>query len=601
MSKIIGIDLGTTNSCVAVMEGGEPTVIANPEGNRTTPSVVGFTKEGERRVGQVAKRQAVANPTRTVSSIKRKMGTSETVTIDDKKYSPQEISAMVLAKLKADAEAYLGQKVTQAVITVPAYFSDSQRQATKDAGRIAGLEVLRIINEPTAAALAYGLDKAENKNQKILIYDLGGGTFDVSILEIGDGVFEVLATNGNTHLGGDDFDQCLMDHIVAEFKKETGVDLSGDKVALQRIKEAAEKAKIELSGVTKTSINLPYITANAEGPLHIDMDITKAKFDALTAHLVDATIVPTKKAMSDAGLSFSEISKVILVGGSTRIPAVVDAVRRVSGKEPYKGINPDECVAIGAAIQAGVLAGDVKDVLLLDVTPLSLGIETMGGVFTRLIDRNTTIPTSKTQVFSTAADNQPGVEIHVLQGEREFARDNKTLGRFTLDGIPPAPRGVPQIEVTFDIDANGIVNVKAKDKGTNREQSVTITASTNLSESDIDKAVREAEQYAEEDKKRRELVDLKNTSENTIYAAEKAVREGGEAISEDERKTVEEAASKARASLDTDNIDTLKAAMDEFNNAVQPIFTKLYQQAQAAQQAAGADEHGDVHGDGDVE
>ena len=585
MAKIIGIDLGTTNSCVAVMEGGEAVVIPNPEGNRTTPSVVGFSRDGERLVGQVAKRQAVANPDRTVTSIKREMGSAYKVTIGDKSYTPQEISAMILQKLKSDAEAYLGQKVTQAVITVPAYFSDSQRQATKDAGKIAGLEVLRIINEPTAAALAYGLDKEDAKNQKILIYDLGGGTFDVSILELGDGVFEVLATSGNNKLGGDDFDLKLMNYIVDEFKRTDGIDLSRDKTAMQRIKEAAEKAKIELSGVSKTTVNLPFITADANGPRHLDLDITRAKFDALTADLVKLTEGPVTQALRDAGISSSELSKVVLVGGSTRIPAVIEAVKNITGKEPYKGINPDECVALGAAIQAGVLSGDVKDVLLLDVTPLSLGIETLGGVFTKLIDRNTTIPTSKSQVFSTAADNQTSVDIHVLQGEREMAAGNKTLGRFELSGIAPAPRGVPQIEVTFDIDANGIVNVKAKDKGTGKEQSVTITSSSNLTEADIDAAVKDAEKYAEEDKKRKEAVEAKNNADQLIFAMEKTLNESGDKISDEDKETLKKAIEEAKNEVNTDDVDALKAATDKLSNVANPIFTKLYQQAQ--QEGAG--------------
>ncbi len=593
MGKIIGIDLGTTNSCVAVMEGGEATVIANKEGARTTPSVVGFAKDGERLVGQVAKRQAVANATRTISSIKRHMGSDYKVNIDNKSYSPQEISAMILSKLKEDAESFLGEKVSQAVITVPAYFSDSQRQATKDAGKIAGLEVLRIINEPTAAALAYGLDKAENKGQKVLIYDLGGGTFDVSILEIEDGVFEVLSTNGDTQLGGDDFDKVVADYIVSEFEKQEGIKLPNDPATMQRIKEAAEKAKIELSGVTKTNINLPFITMTAEGPKHIDIDLTRAKFDAMTSSLVSRTMVPLKKALADAKLSASDLAKVILVGGSTRIPAVVEAVKNVTGKEPFKGINPDECVALGAAIQGGVLAGDVKDVVLLDVTPLSLGIETMGGVFTKLIDRNTTIPTSKSQVFSTAANNQTAVDIRVLQGERSMANDNKELGRFQLDGIPPAPRGIPQIEVTFDIDANGIVNVTAVDKGTGKKQSVTITSSSNLSDDDIDKAIKEAEKYAEEDKKRKDLVDAKNDADQMIFATEKAMEEAGDKLTEEDKNTLNEALKKAKEELATaDDAEKTRAIIDEMSKANAPIFTKLYQAAQEqaqAQQGASAD------------
>ena len=595
MGKIIGIDLGTTNSCVAVMEGGEATVIPNKEGARTTPSVVGFAKDGERLVGQVAKRQAVSNASRTVSSIKRHMGSDYKVNIDGKAYSPQEISAMILSKLKEDAESYLGEKVTQAVITVPAYFSDSQRQATKDAGKIAGLEVLRIINEPTAAALAYGLDKdASQKGQKVLIYDLGGGTFDVSILEIEDGVFEVLATNGDTMLGGDDFDKRIMDYIVKDFKEKEGIELS-DAMTMQRIKEAAEKAKIELSGVTKTNINLPFITMTAEGPKNIDLDLTRAKFDALTSDLVAKTIVPLKKALADAKLTMNDISKVILVGGSTRIPAVVQAVKEVTGKEPFKGINPDECVALGAAIQGGVLGGEVKDVLLLDVTPLSLGIETMGGVFTKLIERNTTIPTSHSQVFSTAADNQTAVDIRVLQGERPMANDNKELGRFQLDGIAPAPRGIPQIEVTVDIDANGIVNVKAIDKGTGKTQSVTITSSTNLSDDDIDRAVKEAEKYAEEDKKRKELVDAKNDADQMIFATEKAMNESADKLSEEDKETLKKSVEKAKEDLKTaDTAEKARAIIDEMTKANGPIFTKLYQAAQqeAQQQQGNAQDGG---------
>ena len=597
MGKIIGIDLGTTNSCVAVMEGGEPVVIPNPEGARTTPSVVAFQKDGQRVVGQVAKRQAVANPDRTVSSIKRHMGSDYKVEIDGKKYSPQEISAMILAKLKSDADSYLGTKVTDAVITCPAYFTDSQRQATKDAGKIAGLNVLRIINEPTAAALAYGLDK-DSKNHKVMIYDLGGGTFDVSILEISDGVFEVLATNGNNMLGGDDFDKRIMDYLVDTFKTKEGVDLSKDKMAMQRLKEAAEKAKIELSGMTSTNINLPFITATAEGPKHLDVDLTRQKFDALTADLVEKTSEPMRLAMRDAGLSYSDLDKVILVGGSTRIPAVIEKVKQITGKEPFKGINPDECVAIGAAVQGGVLSGEVNDVVLLDVMPLSLGIETLGGVFTKLIDRNTTIPVKKSQVFSTAADNQTQVDIHILQGEREFAKDNKTLGRFELTGIPPAPRGVPQIEVTFDVDVNGIVHVTAKDLGTQKSTDITITSSTNLSEADIDKAVKEAEQYAEEDKKRKEKVDNKNKLDGMIFSIEKSVNELGDKLSAEDKAQLEELLKSAKEDLASEDDDRIKAATEKLASESQQIFAKIYQQAGGAGNPGGSADNGT---DGDTE
>ena len=593
MAKIIGIDLGTTNSCVAVMEGGEPVVIANAEGSRTTPSVVGFQKDGERLVGQVAKRQAVANADRTVLSIKRHMGSDYKVTIEDKKYSPQEISAMILSKLKKDAEAYLGETVKDAVITCPAYFNDAQRQATKDAGKIAGLNVLRVINEPTAAALAYGLDKDTNSH-KVIIYDLGGGTFDVSILDIGDGVFEVLATNGNNKLGGDDFDQKVMDYLIEEFKKAEGINLANDKMAMQRLKEAAEKAKIELSSMSSTNGNLRFITADATGPKHLDITISRQKFDAITADLVQMTIDPLNKAMSDAGLSFGDIAKVILVGGSTRIPAVVEKVKQVTGKEPFKGINPDECVAIGAAIQGGVLTGEVKDVLLLDVTPLTLGIETLGGICTPLIERNTTIPAKKSQVFSTAVDNQPEVTIHVLQGERKFAKDNKTLGQFNLTGIAPAPRGIPQIEVTFDIDANGIVHVTAKDLGTQQTADITITSSTNLSEEEINKAVKEAEQYEEEDKKRKEAVDNRNNLDGMIFQMEKALKENGDKLEAEDKTKLEALISEAKVELESNDNDRIVAATQKLSTDAQEIFAKLYQQASAKAAEDGASDDGDT-------
>ena len=589
MSKVIGIDLGTTNSCVAVMEGGEAVVIPNAEGNRTTPSVVAFSKSGERMVGQTAKRQAITNPDRTIASIKREMGSDHRVNIDGKSYTPQEISAMILQKLKSDAEAYLGQPVTEAVITVPAYFTDAQRQATKDAGKIAGLDVKRIINEPTAAALAYGVDKEQT--QKIMVYDLGGGTFDVSILEIDDGVIEVLATAGNNRLGGDDFDQCIMKYLVSEFKRTDGIDLSGDKVAMQRLKEAAEKAKIELSGVTSSNINLPYITADATGPKHLDVTLTRAKFNELTGHLVDATMGPVRQAMSDAGLKASDLSKVLMVGGSSRIPAVVEAVKKFTGSEPFKGINPDECVAMGAALQAGVLTGDVKGLLLLDVTPLSLGIETMGGVCTRLIERNTTIPVKKSQIFSTAADNQTSVEVNVLQGEREMAAANKSLGRFHLDGIAPARRGVPQSEVTVDIDSNGIVNVSAKDRGTGNAQHITITSSSNMSKDDIERAVKEAEQYAAEDAKIKEKVEVRNQADQMVYQAEKTLSEVGDKVPESEKAPIQAGIEKLKETLKGEDTDAIKAATEELTQAFYKMSEKLYQQ-QAPQGDAAAQQPG---------
>ncbi len=603
MSKIIGIDLGTTNSCVSVIEGGEPVVIPNAEGARTTPSVVAFSKDGERMVGNVAKRQAITNPEKTISSIKRHMGSDYKVNIDGKAYTPQEISAIILQKLKSDAEAYLGEKVTEAVITVPAYFTDSQRQATKDAGKIAGLDVKRIINEPTAAALAFGIDKEDD--QKVMVYDLGGGTFDVSIIEMGDGVQEVLATAGNNHLGGDDFDKKVMDYIIAQFKSETGIDLSNDKMAMQRVKEAAEKAKIDLSGMTTAQISLPFITADATGPKHLETTLTRAKFNEMTADLVEATMGPVRQAMKDSGLSMNDIDKILLVGGSTRIPAVQEAIQKFSGKEPFKGINPDECVAMGAALQGGVLGGDVKGLLLLDVTPLSLGIETMGGVNTVIIERNTTIPTKKSQIFSTAADNQTSVEVHVLQGEREFAKDNKTLGMFHLDGILPARRGVPQIEVTFDIDANGIVHVSAKDLGTGKQQEISITASSNMSKEDIDKAVKEAEQFAEEDKKKREAVDLRNNADQMVYQTEKLISEDGDKFSADDKSALQTKVDALKEALKGDNEDAIKSAQEDLQNKFYEVSQKLYEAAQQAQggaqagpQGAGYDPNAQAQGGG---